>query len=55
MWAEPSVQHAASVLREIYINFDRAVKRANNGRELMIKKFSFNVVGKQLKNFLENN
>ena len=55
MWEEPSVQHAASVLREIYINFDRAVKRANNGRELMIKKFSFNVVGKQLKNFLENN
>lgn len=53
MWAEPSVSHAASVLQDIYMNFDRAVKRANNGRELMLRNFSFNSVGKQLKSFLE--
>jgi glycosyltransferase involved in cell wall biosynthesis len=55
MWADPSLSHAALALQEIYKNFDQAVKRANKGRELMINKFSFKSVGKQLQNFFDLN
>jgi glycosyltransferase involved in cell wall biosynthesis len=55
MWAEPSVLHAALALQEIYNNFGRAVKRANNGRQLMMSKFSFKSIGKQFQNYFERN
>jgi len=55
MWADPSLPHAALALQEIYKNFDQAVKRANKGRELMVNKFSFKSVGKQLQNFFDHN
>ena len=55
MWADPSLSDAALALQEIYKNFDRAVKRANKGRQLMMNKFSFESVGKQLQNFFDLN
>ena len=55
MWADPSLSHAALALQQIYKNFDQAVKRANKGRQLMINKFSFASVGKQLQNFFDIN
>lgn len=47
-WAEPSVEHAASILREIYSNPMEAAKRPLAGLELLRANNSFEVVGKRI-------
>jgi glycosyltransferase involved in cell wall biosynthesis len=55
LWADPSIQHAVLALQDIYTNFNRAVKLSNNGRQLIINKFSFTSAGKNLQKFFDIN
>ena len=52
LWAEPSIESAASSLRDIYDHYDRALERAKNGRELMLNQHSFKVAGQRMKALL---
>lgn len=54
LWADPSVLDAASALKEIYQNFELSLRRAKQGRQLMIENFSFQSVGKKLHKFFES-
>jgi glycosyltransferase involved in cell wall biosynthesis len=49
MWADPSVDSAVESLRDIYHNYDNALLRGINGRQLMINQHSFHIAGKALK------
>ena len=53
VWAEPSVDDAARMLREIEANRDVALARARRGRQLMIDVFSTQAVGAHMRSMLE--
>lgn len=52
VWAEPSIEHAAQHLRDIYDNFDAAKARAKNGRQWIKKNHSAYAVGEILKKMM---
>ncbi|MDH6504778.1 glycosyltransferase [Polynucleobacter sphagniphilus] len=51
-WAEPVIESAASALREIYENFDRALERAKFGRMLMLRNHSYGAAGRAFRSLL---
>ena len=52
-WAEPSIEHAAHSLREIYDAPDVARKRATFGIDELRRNHSFEVVGSKMREALE--
>lgn len=54
VWAEPSIDDAACMLREIEANRDMALARARRGRQLMIDVFSTQAVGARMRSMLED-
>ena len=49
LWADPSIESAASALRFIYNNFDEAQRRAIYGRNLMLDQHSYKVVANKMR------
>jgi glycosyltransferase involved in cell wall biosynthesis len=49
VWADPDIDHAASVLQFIYQNYDQACKIAEDGRNSLCKTHSVDAVSKLIK------
>ena len=54
-WAEPSIDHAAKLLRSIYENPLEAQERAKNGFRHLVENHSFAAVGRDMVNILIKN
>ena len=48
-WAEPNVEHAASILKDIYFNPERAQEKPLRGFEYLRDNHSFKVVGEKMR------
>jgi glycosyltransferase involved in cell wall biosynthesis len=53
VWAEPSIEHAAQRLREIYDTPEMAWEKARKGRQHLSRHHSVEVVGARLRDLLE--
>lgn len=54
VWADPDINHAASILDFVYHNYDEACKIAEQGRESLNKTHSVKAVSKLIKDYSVN-
>ena len=52
-WADPSVEHAATALRSIYADPEKARKKARKGFQNLVDNHSYEAVGRRMVNILQ--
>ncbi|MBT8636329.1 glycosyltransferase family 4 protein [Polynucleobacter paneuropaeus] len=52
VWAEPSLESAALALRSVYDDYEKACRKAEMGRSLLLKNYSYEVIGALMKDLL---